>query len=126
MLRLSISFYSLRARIRRCLISIRLKLLLTQSQANTLAFALYELAKHPGFQERLRFEIHSTMGRSSGPEVPYDGHAIRIRIPTTLMPANSRGEIGASVCYAPLGLNHAYAQCTDLCQRWPDLMYDLD
>ncbi|KAJ7082294.1 cytochrome P450 [Mycena epipterygia] len=38
---------------------------------NTLAFALLELATHPEFQEKLRAEIHSTLGGGRG-NVAYD------------------------------------------------------
>ncbi|KAJ7090666.1 cytochrome P450 [Mycena epipterygia] len=39
--------------------------------ANTLVFALLELATHPEFQEKLRVEIHSTVGGGHG-NVAYD------------------------------------------------------
>ena len=64
-------------------------LLLNQPQANTLAFGLRELAKHPEFQERLRVEIHSTMGRSVGAEFAYDNMPVLnafIKVNGLLMP----------------------------------------
>jgi len=42
------------------------------SQANTLTFALLELAKAQGLQEKLRAEIHSTVGGARAGSVAYD------------------------------------------------------
>ncbi|KAF7335030.1 Cytochrome P450 [Mycena venus] len=42
-----------------------------ETTANTIAFALLELARHPDFQEKLRDEIHSALGTSQGAG-PYD------------------------------------------------------
>ncbi|KAF7350059.1 Cytochrome P450 [Mycena venus] len=44
-----------------------------ETTANTIAYGLLELARHPDFQEKLRAEIHSTQGASaSGGSAPYD------------------------------------------------------
>ncbi|KAJ7305414.1 hypothetical protein DFH08DRAFT_825105 [Mycena albidolilacea] len=43
----------------------------TTIRANTIAFALLELARHSDFPEKLREEIHSALGISQG-AVPYD------------------------------------------------------
>ncbi|KAJ7926966.1 cytochrome P450 [Mycena leptocephala] len=42
-----------------------------ETTANTIAFGLLELARHPDFQEKLRAEVHSALGTSSAP-VSYD------------------------------------------------------
>jgi len=42
-----------------------------ETTANTIAFGLLELARHPDFQEKLRAEVHSALGTSSG-SVSYD------------------------------------------------------
>ncbi|KAJ7106643.1 cytochrome P450 [Mycena epipterygia] len=43
--------------------------------SNTLAFALLELARHPEFQDKLRAEIHSTLGGGHG-NVAYDNMSL--------------------------------------------------
>ncbi|KAF8175963.1 cytochrome P450 [Mycena galopus ATCC 62051] len=43
-----------------------------ETTANTIAFGLLELARHPNFQEKLRGEIHSALGTRQE-AVPYDG-----------------------------------------------------
>ncbi|KAJ6629771.1 cytochrome P450 [Mycena sp. CBHHK59/15] len=41
--------------------------------ANTLALGLVELSRAPEFQEKLRAEVHSTLGYTRSAEVAYDG-----------------------------------------------------
>jgi cytochrome P450 len=42
------------------------------SQANTLVFGLLELARAPRLQDKLRAEIHSTLGDSAADSIAYD------------------------------------------------------
>ncbi|KAJ7856433.1 cytochrome P450, partial [Mycena leptocephala] len=44
-----------------------------ETTANTLALGLVELSRAPEFQEKLRAEIHSTLGYTRSAEVAYDG-----------------------------------------------------